>query len=214
MTFKIPKSHVFDDFEAAVYAHAFEMKRWRLHMSKVADDEKNNVGPIDRHVAHPMPSDHPLVEASVNENDEADYEIVDDGQTPDQVLLVKKRGLISQVSVIENDLIENVVPLGKRRINNLRENDILQKDAKIAEELSQKGFVATAAGALGLKKPADISAEVANRRSAADTQHLADQVDRRSRIEAIQRFAAVLHSDIEDLTIDTIDTWKIPSFPD
>lgn len=213
MTLKIAKSQMFEGFEVAVAAHAFEMKNWRSHMVRVAADEAANVAPIDRHVAHPRPGSHPLVEACVNENDVADYEIVDDWPTPAQFLAAKKYELLAQVSSAEQVAIASVLPHGKRRLFQMRENDIRFNDAKLASTLTA-GLLAAAATAVGLKKPVDIEAELEKRRLPADTSFLGEQLQRRLRVEAIERAAAQMHHDIEDLTLDTIEAWKITPFPD
>ena len=62
---------------------------------------------------------------------------------------------------------------------------------------------------------ADMTAAVAaalEQRPAEDTRHLAEQQERRDRIRAIEEIAAQAMHDIEDLTVDTIGSWKAPDF--
>lgn len=210
MTYRVAKSQMFDGFEARVAAHAFEMKHWRGHMAQVAEDQKNDVEPMKRHVAHPRPASHPLVEACVNENDLADYEIVDDGPSAEQILDDQKEHLIGQISIAERDAIVAVVPAGKQRLFDIRELDIRQADSKIISELQKPGFVAAALAAVGIAKMIDFSIELPKRRPAEDTRFLGEQTARRERIVAIQRKAAQAHHDIEDLTADTIGAWVMP----
>lgn len=214
MTYKILKSQAFHGFEPAVAAHAFEMRNWREHMARVAEDERLDVRGIAKHVAYPQPSAHPLVAAAVNESGVVDFEIVDDGPTPEQVLAAKKADLLGSVSRAEVDAIAAVVPAGKQRLFNLRESDIRQADMRLAASLTPKSsIVASVASAVGITKPVDVAAEIEKQRPAADTQHLADHVERRRKIDIIQRFAAQAQFDIEDLTLDNIDAWKMPDFP-
>ena len=62
-------------------------------------------------------------------------------------------------------------------------------------------------------KTFDANAEILKRRPPEDTKFIQQQIDLRNRISKISRAAAQMHSDIEDLTIDNIDSWKIPDFP-
>jgi hypothetical protein len=213
MTYRVLKSQIQADFEVAVAAHALEMRNWRAHMASVrADEGKPDLPAIERHVAYPRPSAHPLVEAAVNENDVADYEVVNDDPTPMQVLQSKKNDLLRAVSAAEAAAIAAIVPLGKRRALNLRENDIREADAKLSAELSKQGVIRTIAKATGLSATVDVGAEIDRRRAPEDTKHLLEQVERRRRINETERAAAQAHHDIEDLTLETIDSWQLPDF--
>jgi hypothetical protein len=213
MTFKIAKSiaDTFPNFEPMVAAYAAELRHWRAHMKRVAEDEARGAPAAERHMAYPRPDTHQTIMAAVNENDEADYQIVDDGPTPAQILAAKKGDLAHLVSVAEAAAIAAVVPVRKQRLFNLRENDIRAADSKIAQDIEKPGLLASAASAIGLSSPVDIAAEIERQRPAADTQHLNDQADRRRKINAIERAAAQMHADIEDLTVETIDAWQIPN---
>lgn len=57
-------------------------------------------------------------------------------------------------------------------------------------------------------READIRAK--DHQAAADTQHLADQESRRAKVDAIARKAAQVMSDVEDLTVETVDAFSIP----
>jgi hypothetical protein len=56
----------------------------------------------------------------------------------------------------------------------------------------------------------DITAQVAASRSPADAQLLQDQESRRAKIDGIARAAAQAMSDIEDLTVDNVDSYQVP----
>ena len=57
-----------------------------------------------------------------------------------------------------------------------------------------------------------IAARIEAERPAEDTALLKAQKERRARIEAIQLAAAQAHHDIEDLTAETVGSWKLPTF--
>jgi hypothetical protein len=181
------------DFEVMVAAHAAEMKAWRAHMRRVSADSANGITGIDRHMAHPAPSSHPLVATAVDENDDANYEIVDDGQ---QLLARRKNALMAQVAESQQAAIDNIVPRGKRHLYNLREEEIRQAAAP-------RGIAGKVAQAIGFGSQV----------SDADAQFLDDQKNRSDRIAVVGRIAAQAMHDIEDLTIDTVDGWTLPVFP-
>lgn len=206
MTARILKSSLagFADFAATAATHAVEMKNWRAHMARVQQDEAAGVTGIDRHWPHPRPSAHPLVEAAVNENDEMDFEIVDDGPTPDQVLRARKNELLGEVYRLEQIAIAAIVPPGKRRFLNLRESEIVSDHAERLRTHND-GILKAAASAMGLRKEPEMSE--------ADAAYLNEQMQRRQKIAAVEAAAAQAMHDIEDLTAETIGAWQIPDFP-
>jgi hypothetical protein len=213
MTVKILKSQIPNGFEVAVAAFAKEMKDWRAQ-EKIATDHDNrkDIKPIDRYVHRKRPSASHLVESAVNENDEADYLIVDDGPTPQQLLRSKKDLLLVQTSEAEQQAILAIAPYSKQRLMSFREADIRKADKAFLDTLQKPGLIAKAASAVGITQPIDFAAAVEKQRPAQDTEFLATQAANRLKIEAIQRAAAQAHSDIEDLTLDNIDAWKMPDF--
>jgi hypothetical protein len=62
-------------------------------------------------------------------------------------------------------------------------------------------------------KAGDVLRKPATERSDAERKFLADRDARHTREDAIQRHAAQLMSDIEDLTEETIGAWKMTPFP-
>lgn len=216
MTHPILKSviNAIPDFAVRAAAHALEMRHWRAHSARVKTDAKNpDLPAIDRHVGYPAPSEHPIVMSAVNEADEVDFEVVDDGPTPEQLLRARKNELLAAVSRTEHGAIDAVIPPGKRRMLDMRETDIRAADAERATLLrnSEQG-----GGLLGAFRRAtsadDIGAMMAEQRPAEDTAHLDQQASRRERISAIERIAAQAHHDIEDLTAETIGAWVMPNF--
>lgn len=198
MTVKIPKSQVGTDFDTLVAHHAHEMREWRTHMGRVAEDEKNKVTGIKKHWAHPRPGAHPLVESAVNEKGEVDYEIFDDGPSPSQQLDAKKSRLFAAVSFAEQAAIAKVVPPAKVRLFMLMENEILEK-----QKIEPGGLIERAGEFLGFSRHVQSDDEKA---------FMQAQQDRRARIAIIERTGAQAHSDIEDLTAETIDAWQVPDF--
>ena len=211
---KIPASAIagITNFAATAASHAFEMKGWRAHMARVKEDEKNDV-PIERcHVAYPRPRGHPLVERAVDENDEVNYEVVDDGPTAAELLAARKAELLNEVSAAEGQAIDAIVPVGKRRLFNMRESTIRESDQVMASALYAKnsGFIKKLVGVVLDDK--QIAAKIDAERPIEDTKHLQAQEERRARMAAIQLAAAKAHHDIEDLTVETISSWKLPTF--
>lgn len=201
----------FRDFAGAAAAHAVEMKAWRAHMRRVAEDERNDVPIDERHVGYPAPRVHPVVERAVDENDEANFEIIDDGPTPEQRLAARKAELLSEIMRAEQDAIARIVPPGKRRLFNMRESEIREAEgAKLAQiAASQRGILKKLTGAA--MSAEDIAETIAAERSPDDTAHLLAQQDRQRRIAEIERIAAQAMHDVEDLTLETVQSWEMPA---
>lgn len=200
MTEKISASAIatIPNFAVLVQQHAADMKHWRGQMARVEADKKDVV-PIEKaHAPFAKPLAHPLVAAAVNENDEPDFEIVDDGPTPAQILAAKKTHLLGLVTAAENETNEAVLPRGKRRLYDMRESDI--RSGIVKPSLAAK------------IKSAIVGPETSM--SADDEQFLKDQDGRRAQYAAIALAAAQAHSDIEDLTLDNIDAWQMPKLTD
>lgn len=214
MTVKIPRSHIADphQFEAAVAELAHAMKHWRAHMKRVEEDEKNGVQGIDRHHPIPRPVSHPLVVQCVDENDEPNYEIVDDGPTPEERLAVRKLELLHAINLAERAAMDALVPPGRRRLFNLREAEIVEQDTRTMDEIMAgkgKGIFAK------FKKnpePEEVIAAVHAKRDEKQAAFMAEQAERRRRWAAVERAAAEAEDAVEDLTVDTVDSFKLPDF--
>ena len=199
MTVKIKLSAVRGtNFELEVAHFAQAMRDWRVHMNLVAADEKNGVSGIDRHHPYPRPIASEIVDSAIDEDGNPDYEIVDDGPKPEEILAAKKNELFRMVTIAEHAAAAAVAPVGKRRLQNIQEANIRSRMS------SDEGLLKKVAGALR---------GTARKISDEDAAHLQDQVDRRERLAEIELIAAQAHADIEDLTSDTIDGWQIPTFP-
>lgn len=171
---QIPASAVADikGFAATAAAHAAEMRSWRAHMVRVNEDAANHVPIQRRHLAYPRPRAHPLVERAVDEKDEVNFEIADDGPTPAEKLEVRKTELMNEVLLSEAKAIAAVVPGGKQRLFNLRESAIRAADQAKAEALvtSSMGLLKKITGAA--ISPEQIAARIEAERPAEDTAHL------------------------------------------
>jgi hypothetical protein len=102
MTQKIPASAIagITNFAVAAASHAVETKAWRAHMARVADDQRNDVPIERRHVAYPRPRAHPMIERAIDENDEVNFEVIDDGPTAAELLAARKTELLNAGRVI------------------------------------------------------------------------------------------------------------------
>jgi hypothetical protein len=163
-------------------------------------------------LAYPRPRAYSWVEHAVDEKDEVNFEIVDDGPMAEERLAARKAELFNAVSIAENKAIDAVVPPAKRRFFNLREAAIREADRTKYASLwaSNAGLVKKITGSA---MTADqIAARVESERPADDTTFLREQKERTDRLAAIQLAAARAHHDIEDLTAETIGSWKLPTF--
>jgi hypothetical protein len=145
-------------------------------------------------MAHPAPSSHPIVAAAVDENDDANYEIIDDSQ---QLLAGRKLALMARVAHAQQEAVDKIAPRGKRHLYDLRE-------AEIREAAKPRGVAGKVAQAIGF----------GSQTSDEDAQFLEDQKSRSGRIAIVGRISAQAMHDIEDLTADTVDSWTLPVFPD
>lgn len=129
-----------------------------------------------------------------------DYEIIPPS------LDKRKARLFDQVSTAEREAIHAVLPPGKIRAYQFREQDIRQADQVRYRQAE------TARVAAKLPDPIDFVKFSADNRPVADTRFLEEQAAREDQRNEIQRWAANLHSDIEDLTEATVDAWEMKPF--
>ncbi len=134
MTHNILKSVLsgIPNFSVRAAAHAKEMRDWRAQMKLAAEHKGNDSIPMaERYVERPRPREAPLIEAAVNENDEVDFAIVDDGPTPAQALAFKKAAIAREVERAEGEAIDVVMPPGKMRLTGFRRTDVTASDVAI-----------------------------------------------------------------------------------
>lgn len=204
-------------FDLAVAEHAERVRLWRAHMKRVEEDKAkgDKVAPIDRHQPYDRPRAPDMVDSCVDENGKVSYELEDDSA---EMLRQQKNWLIARVAELEAAAIGAIVPLGRQRLLNLRETEIATADherAKLLIERRQKpGFLKKLAKSVagGEEETFDLAAAVAEQRSEEESRHLAEQAERRRRVAAIEKIAAQAMHDIEDLTAETVGSWKEPDF--
>ena len=193
MTHQVKKSvaDFIGDFPKKVDQFSSDLSAWAAHMQRVATDAGNlRLKDHERHAPYPRPTAHPDIEQSVAEDGRPDFEIVDDGPPPEVRLAMKKNELLAQVSMAEQAAIDNVVSPPKRRYFEIRRAEINH-----IERQAEADRVA------GRKSAKPMSKE--------DREFAAADESRRSKVDAIIRKAAKMHHDIDDLTLDNIDAWKM-----
>jgi hypothetical protein len=198
-----------DGFAAMVASHIAALQEYDAHMVLVRRDaELADLPDEEHHTAFPPPHAPVEVESAIKRTPKPDgtttfepnYEIV-----PPSIEQRKER-LFAQVSAAEQDAIRTVVPAGKIRAFQFREQDIRKADqARIMAEYAARA-------AAGDKTQVDSDKFQNEHRPAADTRFMEEQAAREDQRNEIQRWAANLHSDIEDLTADTIDAWEMKPF--
>lgn len=144
MAHTVPLSHVADaaTHAAAVSAHIVELEAWTRQVDAVTRTAHLATGHPDKHDYYPPPSAPPHVERSVHIDKtdgggvrySADYEVVDDGPTPDQVLRAKKDALLSAISQAEQGAIAKLHPIGYRRAHAHRRGMIEAAGTKLSGE--------------------------------------------------------------------------------
>lgn len=218
MKIKKTATLAFANFDLEVAEHAEKIRQWLAHMKRVAADKAKGdaVPPIERHQPYDRPRAPELIELAIDDAGNVAYELEDDSHV---LLRQQKDSLIAQVGELEAAAINAIVPPGRRRLLNLREGKIAAADIErinlFTEKRRKPGLLKKLTGAADEAEKADMTAAVAaalEQRPAEDTRHLAAQEERRVRIRAIEEIAAQATHDIEDLTADTIGSWKAPDF--
>lgn len=115
MTKKILLSELRGDtaFAAKVTAHCAELNAYAAHMAAVARNEAE---------PYPPPFAPALIVQAIGQDAGgqyvADYQIVDDGPTPEQIFARKKQALLAQVAAAERAALHAILPEGKWRLAN------------------------------------------------------------------------------------------------
>lgn len=211
---KILKSQIasFPDFDLKAAEHAERLRQWRDHMKRVETDKAKGdaVAPIDRHQSYDRPVAPYLIEQAIDENFNVNFELEDDS---DAILRQQKNRLLAEVHRLEVNAIDAILPPGRRRMFEMREQEILAADAeRVSAFMDVKRKPGLLQKLTGTAEKFDVAAVAAEQRPEKDTQHLAEQQERRERFRAIAKLAAQAMHDIEDLTADNIGAWKAPDF--
>jgi len=143
---------------------------------------------------------------------------------------IAHQGTVGEAAPREHDLVEQCVRRVAREdgpdyfevlpfdIVDDRPSLRSRKDALIHQVSAQEAALMEASLPPGKRrfdglKAGDLLRKPQAERSDAEQKFLADRDARLAREDAIQRHAAQLMSDIEDLTEATIETWQLPPFP-
>lgn len=186
-----------EDFASHVAAYAAAMTEYAAHLKGVAEDAVNEaLSPNQRRVAFPPPTADERVMRAVRQAEDgsyiADYEIA--GPSIEE----RKAALLERVRAEEAKAIAAILPPAKVRHFQFRMADINAADAKrIADNPNRIDDIATFL--------------VANR-PVGDTAFLADYAARQARVGEVQRWAAKLEHDIDDLTEETIGGFVVTPF--
>lgn len=116
----------------------------------------------------------------------------------------RKAALTEQVNEAECNAIHAVLPQRKVRAHQLREFDIRKADAARANAEMEKQPHP--------RPPFDVEKFNRINRPAADTEFLDAHAAREATLQKIYRWAANLHSEIEDLTEETVDAFEVNPF--
>lgn len=182
------------EFVKHLDVHKATLKDWQDHMRRVGTDALDaKVKPQDRHVPYPRPAAPLLIEKVIQGG--GNYTVKDDTPTPEELLPAQKQTLLKSLNEAQ------AVALGKvwgshdkRTLNIHRENSIMAASPT-------RGIMQRVKDAVLGSKP-EMAPE--------DAQFLADQQERHKRTNDLLLRATQVRSDIEDLTVTTIKSWKNP----
>lgn len=195
-----------DSFARLVAAHIAALAEYDAHLVKVRADAANpDLADDERHIEFPPPSAPAEVESAIRRTGREDgtTEFAADFEIVGPSLAQKKAKLFDLVSSAERAAINAVVPPGKIRAFQFREADIRKED--------QRRY-SVAVASLPLGSEPDFARFCDESRPITDTRFLDEQAAREDQRNEIYRWAAALHSDIEDLTDETADGWEMKPF--
>lgn len=199
----------FDNFDLEAAHFAEQIRHWLHHEKMVESQKGKDIPPIERYTPYARPRAHPLLEAAVDDAGNVSYEVDDD------TLETRKNELTERLLQAEHAAIAAVVPARSVRHFAQLENDIRQKDAELRQMMMERkakpGILKRIfkSDALDVQ---ELESAVAEQRTEKNTEHLKAQLMRCDRVAAIQKIAAAALHEIEGLTLDNIEQWKLPDF--
>lgn len=200
MPFEIKKSAIPEgfDFDAAVRAYMQQLVEWTEHDKLVKEGKAQ---------AYPPPVAHHFISSAVCRNADGsfaiDYVITDDGPTAEQILRQKKNELLAAIGRLEQETIALVIPVGKRMLRQINYNDAMNA----AQNRSQDAIAALTEDERAEYNPKPIEDFLTEaERKIVDDYRSVDKV-----VSGIQRASAFLQSEVEDLTVETIDNYNLPA---
>jgi len=172
----------------------------------------------NRPTLYPEPLSHPEIVACLNDAGDPDFVVVDDGPTDADKLMERKNILFKELRESEESLRNSVIPPAKMRLYGLKYNAITTADqnrfnewlARANEKFAIDVAAAKESGEDEPKFPPTPAPE--QLRPEIDQKFMEEQSARQARIDAIVLWAAQAESDIDDLTLETIDSWTLQPF--
>lgn len=180
----------------------------------------------DRRVAFPPPEPaYPALRDAVRVEDGkwiVDYDFKDDLKL---TLRQKKDLHLTEVHNREQEVLADLVPPGKVRFLHIRESELRVSDEKLLQDLRAEGqkhasILSEDPDNLAAKKNLqEVNARLSvpepylvSQRSPEDNRFLSDYRATQAKIISIQRAAAKMQHDIEDLTEEEVDSWSMGEF--
>jgi hypothetical protein len=130
------------DFKREVSSFHHELTEWKRHETQAKIDDKRyaddpTLNPLARRRSFPHPNAHPDVMKAITEDGQIDYEIVDDSPSAEEVLHQKKVRLFDEITRMENAAAHAVLPIAKRRLQNLKKFDLLNEKEPSKDQLKE-----------------------------------------------------------------------------
>lgn len=213
-------------FSESVKQHALDLEAHGTHMDNVARDAK--VATAEKRApkfqAYPPPDPPTLIDQAVSRVQEngktvfvPDFKVINDLPSPEQVkaaaLRSAKDALLGAVTQEETRVANTVLPFGKRRAGDIRRVDVQIADQARAATLRAAFNDLAPSDPVRIAKEAGLVDAVKAGRPKADADFVTAHEAAVATLDKIYRHAAALQSEIEDLTADTIASWKPEQFP-
>lgn len=196
-----------ENIEDLIYNFAKEKQEW-VEREILVEKTKDEEDPTKKYASYPPPTAHGEVMAAVNESGDPDYEIVDDMHVLNAAIFIgKKNELFNLVSKTENDEKQKVVPAGKERFWRLKEQSILDMDSVVRRQVQIDYY--------NKEEEVDIlklEEYIIQQRTPENQKFMEAQAERADQLKHIDLWGAEQHSEIADLTDETIDTWKMKPY--
>lgn len=194
-----------DQFAVRVGHLVAEAQAWADHMVKV------KAGTAQK---YPPPVESPLITKTITVVDDngrqvfaSDYEVVDDGPSAQEILTKKKFAHVHRVSTMERKMVELIDPPLRRR---KRARMVASAAAKRSPEETQIASDIAAKGASASQDEKKFATAINAKplRSQGDDLLLSEHNRRKDQIDAIDAWAADKLEEIDDLTIENVDSWS------
>lgn len=206
MTFKIELERLgplgADGFAKLIEQHIATLKEYDEHEAVVREHAADLDKPEgERWQSLAVPAAPIEIDGSIKRTLRPDgtTEFTPDYEIAGPSFVVRKSRLLDAVSAAERDAIAAVAPAGKLRAFQFREQDIRAADHARWADVDHEKYPNFEQHSYLARPP-------------EDTKFMDEQASREAMRQTIYRWAAGLHSDIEDLTPEAIDTFVVTSF--